>query len=211
MNYRIISAEYQTSVAKPSDFADADLPEAAFVGRSNVGKSTLINALTGRKGLARTSKTPGRTRMLNYFDVRWARDVDAGEQFDARFVDIPGFGYAQVSKKERNSWQALIESYLFGSHALSALVVLIDARRGPQAEESMLLQADIDAVKLPVLTKIDKLNQKEKNKSIKETASILGLKPHDLYLTGIGPSKNLGIDKLREFVGELLWSDLAER
>ncbi len=210
MTYRILNAEYRTSVADPSSFAEADRPEAAFAGRSNVGKSTLINALSGRKALARTSKTPGRTRMLNYFDVRWEREAEEPMRFESAFVDIPGFGYAQVSKKERKSWGDLVESYLFGSPALSVLVVLIDSRRGPQEEEMMLLGAEIEAVKMPVLTKVDKLNQKERSQAVTSAAAALGLKPHDLFLTGVGPGKMLGVDKLREAVGELLWSDSAE-
>lgn len=207
MNYRILSAEYETSVAQPDGLKPSTLPEAAFAGRSNVGKSTLINSLTGRTSLARTSKTPGRTRMLNYFSVRWARqgEDEAEEQFESSFVDIPGYGYAQVSKKERDSWKRLVEAYLFGSRELEALVVLIDARRGPGEEELMQLGADIPAAKLPVLTKVDKLNQKERSRALKQAAAELGLHPDDIFVTGVAGGKSIGVEKLRGALGELLF------
>src|SRR5512132_4111600 len=110
-----------TPPAAPSDFPPESLPEIAVVGRSNVGKSSLINAVTGQDGLARTSRTPGRTRLINWFEI------------DGKFelVDLPGYGYAEVSRAMRESWRPLIESYLSGRKTLAGVVLLVDVRRGP--------------------------------------------------------------------------------
>jgi GTP-binding protein len=147
-------------VAEARDLAGlpaAGPPEIAIAGRSNVGKSTLLNRLAGRKGLARTSKTPGRTRGLVMFRLRFAR----GAPVDAlTLVDLPGYGYAQVSRNERNSWQSLIEGYTRNRGALALFVILIDARRGIEDEERQLYEW-LGTENVPaqiVFTKIDKLN-----------------------------------------------------
>ena len=125
------------------------LPEVAFAGRSNVGKSSLINALTGRKALARTSNTPGRTREINFFDL------------DERLhlVDLPGYGYARVSKTEVKAWTQLVQDYLRGRAVLRRVCLLIDARRGiKQADHTVMAALDEAAVSYQVvLTKADKL------------------------------------------------------
>jgi GTP-binding protein len=139
----------------------AEAPEIALAGRSNVGKSTLLNRLAGRKGLARTSKTPGRTRGLVMFSLRFRRkpggpDVPVDE---LRLIDLPGYGYAQVSRTERNAWQPLIEGYTRTRRALALFVILIDARRGIEDEERQLYEW-LGTENVPaqiVFTKVDKL------------------------------------------------------
>ena len=147
------SAEFLTAADAPEGFPAPDLPEFAFAGRSNVGKSSLINMVVGKHNLARTSNTPGRTRLLFWFKVTPQKGPPL------TFVDLPGYGYARVPKPMRESWRPLVESYLVGRDVLRAVLVLVDARRGAQTEEIELLEwldaESIDA--LVVLTKIDKL------------------------------------------------------
>lgn len=143
----------------------SDLPEIAFVGRSNVGKSSLINALTGRQNLARTSHTPGRTQELNFFQL--------GE--DIFIVDLPGYGYAKAPKTKVLSWQNLIRDYLRGRPQLKRVFVLIDARHGIKPlDREIFTLLDKAAVSYQiVLTKLDKLPKAEREKRIEETAKSL--------------------------------------
>jgi len=163
---RVLDADFETSAAEPHQFPvddeGAELPEVAFVGRSNVGKSTLLQALTGRRGLVRTSNTPGRTRLCNFFTLRVA--AKQGVERRLRFVDLPGYGFAKVSKSERASWFAFIERYLGGRAQLRVAVLLIDARRGPELDETELARyiAGRGVAVVPVVTKADKLAKHER-------------------------------------------------
>jgi GTP-binding protein len=136
-------------------------PEIAIAGRSNVGKSTLLNRLAGRRGLARTSKTPGRTRGLVMFALKLGRGAPLSE---LRLIDLPGYGYAQVSRTERNAWQPLIEGYTRQRRSLALFVVLVDARRGVADEERQLYEW-LGTENVPaqiVFTKVDKLSATER-------------------------------------------------
>jgi GTP-binding protein len=153
-----------TFVAEARDLAGMPPPgppEIAISGRSNVGKSTLLNRLAGRKGLARTSKTPGRTRGLVMFALRLGRAAPVSE---LRLIDLPGYGYAQVSRTERQTWQPLIEGYTRVRRQLALFVILIDARRGVEDEERQLYEW-LGTENVPaqiVLTKVDKLSATER-------------------------------------------------
>ena len=135
-------------------------PEVAIAGRSNVGKSTLLNRLAGRRSLARTSKTPGRTRGIVFFDL----DLAGPPPRALRLADLPGYGYAQVSRAERNSWQPLIEGYTRARRTLALFVILVDARRGIEDEERQLYEW-LGTERVPaqiVFTKVDKLGARDR-------------------------------------------------
>jgi GTP-binding protein len=162
-------ATFLTSAAKPKDFPPPGLPELAVVGRSNVGKSSLINALVGQDGLARTSRTPGRTRLVNWFEVA------AKPPF--HLVDLPGYGYAAVDVKTREGWKPLIEAYLSTRSSLAGVLLLVDIRRGPEAEEldfvPWLAERDIPVV--VALTKADKLPKNKRMLEVMRARKTLGL------------------------------------
>jgi GTP-binding protein len=154
---KILAAELLTSAAGPEGFPEHDLPEVAIIGRSNVGKSSLINRITGRRSLARASATPGKTRLLNFFRV-------LRPEGEVVLVDLPGYGYAKVSKQERRGWQKLIESYLEGRASLRLAILLQDVRRDPGPDEIDLLPW-LAARGVPVVgaaTKVDRLGARER-------------------------------------------------
>ena len=160
-------------------------PQIALAGRSNVGKSSLINCLAGRKALAKTSSTPGKTRSLNFYLI---------DPEDFYLVDLPGYGYARCSKKEREKWARLIERYFQNNEFLKAVVIIIDARLTPQALDLELATyiQNMGLKLIPVLTKADKCKQKQKNAIQKTWQELLGLTESPLLFsskTGQGKNK----------------------
>lgn len=127
---KIKSSEFIISAVKREQYPDDNLPEIAFVGRSNVGKSSIINSLTNRRGLAKVSQTPGKTRLINFFLLNK----------DFYLVDLPGYGYAKVSKKEKASWGATIERYLLNRGPLKKVVLLVDCRHKPTADDVQMYE-----------------------------------------------------------------------
>jgi GTP-binding protein len=176
---RVVSAEFMKSAERPEQWPPAGPPELAFVGRSNSGKSSLLNMLVGRKGLARTSQTPGRTRLINFFHVVLAEDGDARRELV--LVDLPGFGYARVAREERSTWRPAVERYLADRTTLAAVALLMDARRGAELDERELApwiaSAAHGVTVVPVLTKIDKLAKHERRLAVDRTLSTLGMRP----------------------------------
>lgn len=181
---------------KWSDLPEDGLPEVAFLGRSNVGKSSFINMLVGRKSLVRTSKTPGRTRELNFFRVN-----------DKLYLtDMPGLGYARAPKAERARWVQLIQRYVTERRELRVLIHLIDSRHAPMAidEEVMAFMAHSRARYVVVLTKADKLSKNEQaraDRAARETLAQHGLAP-DIVLTSA--TTGLGRDEVWRLVAEAL-------
>lgn len=145
----------------------ARLPEIAFAGRSNVGKSSLINTLLRRRKIARVSNTPGRTREINFFEVNGAFVL----------VDLPGYGYARISREQRAAWRPLIEGYLRGSPALRGVVQLLDARREPSDDDLQMLEflASLGTPTIVIATKIDKLRGAERDRRLRELARDAGV------------------------------------
>jgi len=158
----IKSAEFVTSAAKEGQYPPGVLPEIAFAGRSNVGKSSLINTLVNRKHLVKTSSTPGRTQLINFFDINQS----------LTFVDLPGYGYARVPTAVRKTWGPMIETYLSTRKTLKGVVIIMDIRRLPREEEQNLIGwlAHHSIAGIWVLTKTDKLS---KTKMIKQQAAIV--------------------------------------
>jgi GTP-binding protein len=183
------AAAFMTAAAQPGQFPPGDLPEIAFAGRSNVGKSSLINTLVGQTGLARTSRTPGRTRLLNWFRV----EPPTGPP--VAFVDLPGYGYAKVTRDLRESWRPLVESYLGDRPALRAVVLLVDARRGAEQEEIDLARwlADAEVPVIPVLTKVDKLTKSHRKPAALAVQRALELPRAPLVFSS---PERLGVDEL---------------
>jgi len=158
----IKSAEFVTSAVNKSQYPPAMLPEIAFAGRSNVGKSSLINTLVNRRHLVKTSSTPGRTQLINFFDINNS----------LTFVDLPGYGYARVPAAIQKKWGPMIETYLSTRQTLKGVVIIMDIRRLPREEEHNLIHwlAHFSIAGVLVLTKTDKL---PKTKVIKQQAAVL--------------------------------------
>ncbi|MDH3567420.1 MAG: ribosome biogenesis GTP-binding protein YihA/YsxC [Desulfobacteraceae bacterium] len=170
----IKSADFVKSAVKPSHYPPAILPEIAFSGRSNVGKSSLINTLVNRKRLVKTSSTPGRTQLINFFDINNAFS----------FVDLPGFGYARVPESIKRTWGPMVEAYLSTRKTLKGVVLIMDIRRIPGAQELEFIEwlRYYTIPSILMLTKADKLSKsKQMNQHIAIT-KILGVDRNDLIL-----------------------------
>jgi len=164
----IVDAKFITSAPTVAAAPESEEQnEVVFMARSNVGKSSLLNALTNHKGLAKVSSTPGKTKLINYFDVTFM-DRDTDEKLIAKFVDLPGFGYAKVSKSQKHDWEKNLTDYIATREQIKVFIHLIDCRHphleiDTQVSEFLFSNAAQDQYILQIFTKIDKLNQKEQN------------------------------------------------
>tara|TARA_B100002003_G_scaffold249891_1_gene287471 strand:+ start:4652 stop:5287 length:636 start_codon:yes stop_codon:yes gene_type:complete len=190
------NCDFIISAASFNQLPDTDLPEIAFAGRSNVGKSSLLNALTGRKNLARTSNTPGRTQQVNFFDL-------GGRMM---LTDLPGYGYAKAAKSVVDQWTRLIKSYLRGRVQLRRVCLLIDSRHGLKDtdREAMALMDEVAVAYQIVLTKCDKIKAAELEKLLvktdKEIAKHVAAHPEILVTSSF---KSLGIEEMRAALATL--------
>lgn len=192
----IKQAVFVKSSAHPRECPEPDRPEYAFIGRSNVGKSSLINALVGNKSLAKTSSTPGKTQLLNHFDI------NDGAWY---LVDLPGFGYAKVSKSSRVKWQRTSEQYLTGRENLMCVMLLIDSRLEPQKVdlEFMAWMGENGLPFVMVFTKLDKLNKSEREAFLPRYEAEMLKQWHKMppvYVTSSETGE--GCDALRQFIAQ---------
>lgn len=195
------SAEFITSAVKPSQYPESHFPEVAFAGRSNVGKSSLINTLVNRKRLVKTSSTPGRTQLINFFSVN--------DQLS--LVDLPGYGYARVPEAVKRKWGPMIETYLKGRETLLAVVLILDLRRTPGIEEKNFIDWLKLYRRLPilVLTKADKLS---KTKQKKQQAAIgAALKMADSELILFSSKTRQGKEKVWSSIERTVFDEQHER
>ncbi|HSO66996.1 MAG TPA: ribosome biogenesis GTP-binding protein YihA/YsxC [Desulfatirhabdiaceae bacterium] len=181
---KIISAEFIKSGTQPLHYPEGDLPEIAFIGRSNVGKSSMINRLVNQKHLVKTSSTPGCTRLINFFDINGR----------FRFVDLPGYGFARISISEKKAWRIMIETYLSGRPGLRCAVMIIDIRRDPDEKDRVmkdwLNRYGIPII--PVLTKADKLSSNNRHRQMNRIADALGFIRENIVV--FSAKTTLGVD-----------------
>ena len=201
----IVDAKFITSAPNISKAPESpEQNEVVFMARSNVGKSSLLNALTNHKGLAKVSSTPGKTRLVNYFDVSFI-DRENGKKSYAKFVDLPGFGYAKVSKSIKYDWEKNLTDYISQREQIKLFVHLIDCRHphldiDTSVSEFLTQNARESQYILQIFTKIDKLNQKEQNALRKEF-------PHAMMLSS---SKKRGINKAIQVIYDILQENIDE-
>ncbi len=192
-----LSPEFLKSAQKANQFPADSGREVAFAGRSNSGKSSAINAMTARRGLARTSKTPGRTQLINFFQIDESR----------RLVDLPGYGYAKVAEAVRRQWRVLLEAYFQERRSLVGLFITVDVRRGLNDLDQVMLtwsrEAGVPAAIL--LTKADKLSRSAGRQRQLETAATL---PEDTPLILFSAPRRLGLEEARERL--LAWIDTPD-
>src|SRR5579875_1927887 len=194
---KVISSEIVISAVRPEQYPETDLPEFALAGRSNVGKSSFINKMLNRKGLARISSKPGKTQTLNFFLINEM----------LYFVDVPGYGYAKVSKSERASWGKMIETYFTTRKQLRACVLIVDLRHPPSKDDCMMYDflKHYEIPCLMVATKADKIPKGKWQKHLKVVKETLELDPNDQMIifsseTGEGKDKAWAI--LEHFIGK---------
>lgn len=199
---KIVDASFLTSAQSIEDSPSPDMAEVAFLGRSNVGKSSLLNTLTNRKGLAKSSSTPGKTQLINYFDIKFKTNEENGmpPYLFSRFVDLPGFGYAKVSKSLKKEWNRNLTGYLEQRPSLQIFVHLIDARHPKldidvNVDEFLATIKRGDQIILHAFTKTDKLKQNDLAKLKREY-------PDGVFISNL---KKRGIEQLQNRITEYLF------
>ena len=200
---RLIEANFLQSAQSIEDSPSPDLAEVAFLGRSNVGKSSLLNSLTKRKNLAKSSSTPGKTKLLNYFDIRFKTIDKEPVSYYARFVDLPGFGYAKVAKSIKQDWHKNLTQFLETRASLQIFVHLIDARHinldiDKSVDEFLKHIQRGDQIIINAFTKIDKLKQNDLGK-------LKRANPDGIFISNL---KNKGIEQLEKRISDYLFKGI---
>ena len=201
----IVEANFLTSAQSIEDSPSPDMAEIAFLGRSNVGKSSLLNSLTKRKSLAKSSSTPGKTQLINYFDIRFKSKEEDVEDRYARFVDLPGFGYAKVSKSLKKEWHRNLTEFLEKRPSLQIFVHLIDARHtsldiDKSVDEFLHHIKRGDQIIINAFTKTDKLKQAD-------LAKLRKANPDGIFISNL---KNRGINNLEKAISDYIFGDLKK-
>lgn len=194
-----------------SKLPENTLPEFAFAGKSNVGKSSLINALINRKAYARTSSEPGKTQTINFYkvDCRFEADTETGTaDRQMYYVDLPGYGYAKVSQKEREKWGVMIEKYLNQSSQLRCVFLLVDIRHEPSANDVQMFEwiAANDYRPVVIATKADKINRSQVAKQVKLIRQKLGMEKEDILFNFSAQTKD-GREEIWRYVQEMLTAE----
>lgn len=191
----IKKAEFITSAARPQQYPPAGVREIAFAGRSNVGKSSLINLIVGRKALAKVSSSPGKTRTINFFNIN--------DEF--RIVDLPGYGFAKVSKAEQESWGKMMETYLSKREDLAGVILLVDSRHEPTAQDVQMYEwlQYYGLSGAVAATKTDKISRNELNRNISVIRKKLAMDPEDVVIP-VSSLKRTGVDELSELMDIML-------
>ena len=183
------------SAVKPSQYPNTNFPDLAFAGRSNVGKSSLINKLLNRKSLARVSQKPGKTATINFYNI----------DDTLNFVDLPGYGFAKVSKEEKKRWGKMIETYLNTRKQLSQVILLVDSRHKPTEDDIMMLSfiRGVCPRAVVVATKFDKLKPSQRQISLKLIIDTLGLEGDDIII-GFSAVNGTGVEEFWTYVNEIV-------
>ena len=192
---KIKTSQLEAVAVKRSQYPEDNMKEIAFAGRSNVGKSSLLNLITGRKALARVSGSPGKTRTINFYNING----------DFRIVDLPGYGYARVSKSVTENWGDMMEQYFSARHGLIKTVQLVDIRHEPSKQDIQIYEYlkhyGLDG--LVVATKADKISRNQMNKNRSVIRKALGMKPEDKVIA-CSALKKTGQDELLDEIERLL-------
>lgn len=202
----IVDAKFITSAPNVDAAPESDIQnEVVFMARSNVGKSSLLNALTNYKGLAKVSSTPGKTRLINYFDVTFMDRESDGDKLFAKFVDLPGFGYAKVAKSIKHDWEKNLTDYIVEREQIKLFIHLIDCRHphldiDTSVSEFLFENVKENQVILQIFTKIDKLNQKEQNALRREFPNAMM----------VSSSKKRGTHKVNKVIYDILNEEVVD-
>ena len=194
----IHNVELTISAVKPNQYPKTTFPDIAFAGRSNVGKSSLINKLLNRKSLARVSAKPGKTATINFYNIDDC----------INFVDLPAYGFAKVSKEEKRKWGQMIETYLHTRETLSQVILLVDSRHEPTADDKLMLSfiREVCDRAVVVATKFDKLKPSQRDEALKTVITTLELKGDDIIIP-FSAVNGTGVEEFCSYVDEVVTND----
>ncbi len=200
--FRIVASKFIKSAVNPADYPPSPFSDIAFAGKSNVGKSSLINAILNRKMIAKTSSTPGKTRLINFFEIRF-KTLENENGF-VNFVDLPGYGYAKVSKAEKESWKKMMENYYLKREQLKGVIVLVDIRHAADHKDKILLTMlkNLNIPFLVVATKSDKIPKSKIETYLKRL--ILAFAVQEENIIAFSSLKKRGVENVLKWIEKLI-------